>query len=319
MTATLALPTDRVDALHGTGTDVRGTTSAFDALADAGLAGWNVQKYTLKFEDGTPIRGVQGLRKANGYPLHGLSVGDRYNVIQYEENAALLDAVATTTGATFDTAGDLDNGRKAFLSMKLPEQLVFGEGDPVDAYIVAFMGHGKVSNVFTPTAVRVWCANQQPQITRGDKHKVTIRHTSSAHERMRLAEQTLTATVAAFRELATEAERMLEVKLTNKKFEDIVSNLYPLGGETANAQTRYTNRMDTLAHLFNESPTNANIRGTVWGGLQSTFEYVEHHATIRGGDGGSITDRRSRRALVSATAAAERDRAYKAFAELLNA
>lgn len=227
---TIALAPHRVDALHGTGIDVRGTSSAFDALADADLAGWDVQKYQLRFENGTPLRGVQGLRKGNGYPLHGLSVGDRYQVVQYEQNAELLDAVAAETGATFDTSGELDGGCRAFLSMKLPDQLIIGSGDSVDAYVVAFMGHGKVANVFAPTAVRTWCANQQLHVTRGNKYKVTIRHTRNAVERMQVARSTLVATVSAFRELAEEAERMLQVRLAEEKFRRIVDGLYPLGG-----------------------------------------------------------------------------------------
>lgn len=316
---TTATAIDRRDALHGTGTDVTGCTRAFDALADAGLAGWNVQTHGLTFADGTPLRGVKGLRKGSGYPLHGLSVGDRYTVIQYEQNAELLDAVAAETGGTFETSGPLDGGRKAFLSMRLPDKLVLGDGDPVEAYIVAFLGHGKVANVFAPTAIRTFCMNQQPQITRGNKHKITIRHTASAADRMVIARQTLIATVSAFRELAEEAERMLDVQLTNEKFRKIVDGLYPLGGETPSAQTRYDNRMQTMTHLFNESETNSNIRGTAWAGLQSVFEYVEHYATVRGGEGDDISDKRARRALVSVTANAEREKAYSAFSSLLPA
>lgn len=310
----------RVDALHGTGTDVRGTTNAFDALADAGLAGWNVEKQPVKFADGTALRGVQGLRKGSGYPLHGLSVGDRYNVIQYEQNAELLDAVALETGAMFDSSGPLDGGRKAYLSMRLPDQLVMGDnGDLIDGYIVAFMGHGKVANVFAPTATRVFCLNQQHQITRGNKYKVTIRHTANHSDRMLIARSTLTATISAFRELAEEAEKMMDQRLTDEKFRQIVDGLYPLGGETGSAQTRYDGRMQTMSHLFNESETNSNIRGSVWGGLQSVYEYVEHYATVRGTENGNVTDKRAQRSLVSPTVANERDKAYRAFSSLMAA
>jgi phage/plasmid-like protein (TIGR03299 family) len=318
MTNVQPLVRDRVDAMRALGTDVTGTTQAFDALADAGLAGWKVEKQQLHYPDGTLNRGVHGLRRGNGEPLHSVSVGDRYQVIQYEHNAELLDAVRKETGGEFDRAGSLHGGTRAFLSIALGDPVILGGSDPVRGYIVAFMGHGNVANRFAPTAVRVYCENQESQITRGNKHTVTIRHTTKADERMRIARRTLIESVAAFRELAEEAERMAQNQLTDKKFQDIVDRLYPKTKESGRAATEYDNRMRTMRYLFNDSPTNANITGTVWGGLQAVYEYIEHHSRVRGGDGTDPNYLRAERSLIGVSTAADRDKAYAAFTELLN-
>jgi len=319
MTNAQPLVRDRVDAMRTLGTDVSGTDKAFDALADAGLAGWKVDKQQLHFPDGKPNSGVYGLRRGNGMPLHGISVGSRYQVIQYEQNAALLDAVRQETDGEFDRAGSLHGGTRAFISIALADPVILGGGDPVRGYIVAFMGHGNVANRFAPTAVRVFCENQESHITRGNKHTVTIRHTTKAEERMKIARRTLIESVAAFRELAEEAQRMASKQLTDATFQGIVDRLYPKTKDSGRAATEYDNRMRTMRYLFNDSPTNENIAGTVWGGLQAVYEYIEYHSRVRGGDGTDPNYLRAERSLIGVSTSTDRDRAYSAFTELLTA
>jgi phage/plasmid-like protein (TIGR03299 family) len=321
-TATATAVLDRVDALHGTGTDVRGTTSAFDALADAGLAGWNVTKKPVQLTTGEPVPGVFSLARTDrglNRPLKGVSVGRGYTVVNYEQNAALLDAVATEIGGTFDSSGLLDGGTKAFLSIKLDEEFAIGGVDPVTAYLVAFMGHGGTSNVLAPTAIRAFCANQQRQISQGNKLKIVIRHTLNAPARMELARETLKTTFQGLADFKKSGELLLSQPMVDSEFKAIVDKLYPLGGESLAAQSRYDTRMGTMRRLFNESETNANIRGTAWAGFQAVSEYAEHFTSVahstRGGDGASITDARSQRALTDAALENRQNKAFGAFME----
>lgn len=317
-TATLDRPITRTNALHGAGVDVHLARGAHSALIVAKLAGWRVVKEPVTAPSGTQVPNVYCLTRENGRgkPLRGVSVGPGYTVVQYEENADLLDAVARHTGATFHASGALGQGERAFVSMNLPNKLMIGD-DPLDAYIVAFMGHGKFSNVFAPTAIRTWCANQQRAITRGNQFTVTLRHTKNIKERMAVAEKTLTETVKGLKAYQKAGMEMLSQPLVDAQFQEIVSQLYPLGGDSLTAQTRFDNRMQEMRRLFNESQTTENIRGTVWAGFQAVSEWQEHYSTVRGGDGDSITSKRAQRALISSTFSAEQIKAFDAFRELV--
>ncbi|MGI5135421.1 DUF932 domain-containing protein [Streptomyces sp. CA-106110] len=61
--------------------------------------------------------------------------------MQNEEHAEFLNLLADDSGAHFETAGSLKNGRQVFLTMKMPESLAIGGMDRVDLYIAASNGH----------------------------------------------------------------------------------------------------------------------------------------------------------------------------------
>jgi phage/plasmid-like protein (TIGR03299 family) len=298
----------RIDALHVLGTDVRDTGSAHNALAKAGVAGLNVRKVPLQNSRGEIARGKFGLEDATGRLIPHITVGSSFEVVQFEDNADLLDSVAERTGAVLDAAGAIDTrsyglektcAARAFLSLSLPEPIMIGGDDPMQAYILALMSHGGASNFLLPTATRVFCANQQNQVTQGITHKIVIRHTSSAKERTALAEDTLVTAVKAMQEMAKDAEKLRTQKVTNEQFSRIVETIYPLNSDSKAAATRHDRRLAALEAIWT-GPTNANIGGTAWGAYQAVTEYDEWVRSVRGGENGDPTDKaRARRALSS--------------------
>ena len=316
MTAALLESVDgRIDAMTVLGTDVRESSSAHQALVDAGIAGMGVRKVPVFTGLGKLVEGQYALETALGEPLHNITVGDNFQVVQFEDNAATLDAVARRTGATLTNAGKVDvrnygiGGARAFVALELPEPIVIGD-DRMIGYITAFMSHGLSSNHFVPGAKRTWCANQQSQMVReGHDLKVTIRHTSSALERTALAEDTLMATVAGMRDLETEGREMLAQAVTDEEFRRIIEAIYPLGGDSKAAQTRYDKRVEALQELY-VGPTNANITGTAWGAYQALNEYGQWVQGVRLGEDTSMDRARARRALTSSNLASTQIKAY---------
>lgn len=297
---------DRVDPFAVLGTDVSNSGTAHQALVDAGLAGMDIHKTPVVASNGRTVPGAYLLEDASGEPLPKMVVGDGFTVVQYEDVAATLDAVAARTGATFDRCGKLDvraygiGGARAFISMLLPEPLRIGGDDLVQSYIVAFMSHGWNSNVLAPTATRVECANQQPQIARGDDFKIIIRHTSSAHARHIAAEAALVSSVAATKQATREAEELLRVKTTNEQFRQIVERIYPLSSDAKGTVTRHQNRVEQL-EIIRAGQTNTGIAGTAWGDYQAVLEYGQWHQRVKGGEDGdtNLTTVRARRALTA--------------------
>lgn len=292
---TAALDTRPPSAVELLGTDVSGSFTAGQALQDARLAGLNVTKVPIVTATrGELVHGQYAL-ESHGRPLPGITVGDDYKVVQFEENAATLDAVARRLGATFANAGALSLSQ-AFVSLVLPEPLVIGD-DRLIATINTFMSHGVGSNVFVPGGCRVLCANQQPQFVReGRDYKVTIRHTTSAPERTALAEEAMMATTAGMKLIVDEGLAMLRQPCSHDDFTRIIDILFPLGGDSKTAQTHYDRRVAILEGIFN-GPTNANIAGTAWCAYQAVAEYVQWARGVRGVPENELNTARARRTL----------------------
>lgn len=292
MTTALATPPTAVELV---GTDVSQCGTARAALEAAGLAGLDVEK--VEIQTCTHHRTVPGqfALETHGKPLPGITVGDDYKVVQFEENADTLDAVARRLGATYANAGALSLSQ-AFVSLVLPEPLVIGD-DKLIATINTFMSHGTGSNVFVPGGCRVLCANQQPQLVReGRDYKVTIRHTVSAPERTALAEEAMMATTAGMKLIVAEGLDMLHQSCSLDEFLEIVDIVFPLGGESKTAQTHYDKRVEVLRGIFN-GPTNANIADTAWCAYQAIAEYVQWAKGVRGVPENELNTARARRAL----------------------
>lgn len=292
---TTALATRPTSAVELLGTDVSHSGTARQALQDARLAGLNVVKVPVMTATNGELVAGQYALESHGKPLPGITVGDDYNVVQFEQNADTLDAVARRLGATFANAGALSLSQ-AFVSLVLPEPLTVGD-DKLIATINAFMSHGTGSNVFVPGGTRVLCANEQPQLVReGRDYKVTIRHTVSAPERTALAEEAMMATTAGMKLIVDEGLEMLRQPCTHFDFLRIVDALFPLGGESKTAQTHYDKRVTILEGIFN-SPTNTNIAGTAWCAYQTIAEYVQWAKGVRGVPENELNTARARRAL----------------------
>ncbi len=96
-------------------------------------------------------------------------VGNKYEPMQKNEASCdLLDALTGESGAVYETAGGaLRGGRETFVTMKLPESMVFdgidGTKDRTDFfYLAALNSHDGSSKFrFLVTPVRIVCANTQ--------------------------------------------------------------------------------------------------------------------------------------------------------------
>jgi hypothetical protein len=82
--------------------------------------------------------------------------------------------------------------------------------------------------------------------------------------------------------------------------------LWPTPPADAPVRTRnnHTRRAATLDYLFEQAPTQANIRGTVWSGWQAIQEFSDFYSPA------TDQNRRAERTLTSATVAGLKQRAH---------
>jgi phage/plasmid-like protein (TIGR03299 family) len=208
-------------------------------------------------------------------------VGSKYQVVQNEQlfdfGDNLLDG-----GASWESAGSIKGGRVVFGSLVIPKEIVLdaeGANDKTITYLLVHTSHdGSVSVQASITPVRVVCQNTLNLALKGAKQSFKLRHTQSIDGKIAMAREALGMSFAYMDTFADEAKALFEKEVTEKQFIDIVKAIYPKPDKDATkAQlTKWDNKMVLLSDLYNNSPTNANIKGTAWGVFNALTERLDY-------------------------------------------
>ncbi|KAA9133772.1 DUF932 domain-containing protein [Microbacterium caowuchunii] len=295
MNTTATATATRRPAWDVLGTRLAGVTGSIDAMKEADLAGWNVRKVPLYFEDDSPAWDGARVDVADRWatvrtdPRNDRTeyigvVGGQYTPIQNEEHAELLDAVVDAGGAEWVAAGASHGGRRTFMTMRLPEEVNIGGQDALNVFLVAFNSHdGSSSFKFAVTPVRVACTNMQNAAMRNAKSSFSIRHSSGASRELAEARRALGLTYKYVEEFEVAAEELYAQDFTNREFDAYAARLFNIADE-GKASKKAIEKRDGLLALYRESDTLDGIRGTRWGAYQAVTEYVDHVAPVRGRD-----------------------------------
>ena len=295
----------RTDPWHRLGTTVAGEAfSAEDAMRLGHLGGWNVRKVPLHAAEvttnGVTNLDVPGFATVRTDPFTGAPqalgvVGSAYTPLQNEEHAEFLNLLADQSGAVFDTAGSLREGRQVFVTMRLPRHLLVGGIDRVDLNIAALNSHdGSGAFRVLVTPVRVVCANTQHAALGNHVSSWAIRHTRNAKAAVQAARDSLGLTFAYVEAFETQAERLMDTTTTDAQFSALMYDVFgsPPADAPARTRTAHLARAATLDWLWHDAPTQREVRGTSWAAYQTVTEYLDHHAPVR-----DKTDPRTARAL----------------------
>jgi phage/plasmid-like protein (TIGR03299 family) len=312
----------RENAWHSLGTVVPQELTADEALKHAHLAGWNVRKEKLFTVGGMEVPQRFATVRDNPFVTGKVDVlgvvGSKYEPIQNEDHADLLDALVDESGAHFETAGSLRGGTQTFITMKLPDHIKIGGVDDVETYIAALNSHdGSKAFQFIVTPIRIVCANTQAIAERSAKSRFSTRHTKRGAEGIiAQARETLQMTFKYLDTFQLEAERLIQKSMDEAKFYEIVEQLYGMPNDPSNLiQDRIETNRSKVMELFMDSPTAKGIRGTAWAGYQAVTEYLDHFAMTQGKTESQMT---TYRALAVASGAND-ELKQKAFRLLVNA
>jgi phage/plasmid-like protein (TIGR03299 family) len=271
----------RESAWHKLGVTLENTFDAATALESAHLKNWNVRKHELFTMDdnGNPIQVDNRWATVYTNPVTNATqylgvVGSHYKPIQNEEHIDLLDTIVDESGAHFETAGSLRQGREVFVSMKVPSSMNVGGIDPVDLYLVALNSHDGTSTFkFLVTPVRVVCANTQAAALNSAKYSFSVRHTTNAGAVVQEAREALKLTFKYADEFQIAADRMIQEAFTEEQFAKLVKDLFPVEEEASTRQVNSSAKhVDGMWDLWNNSTTLGQIAGTRWGAYQVLHE-----------------------------------------------
>ena len=141
---------------HGLGTRVETAPTSIDALVLAGLD-WTVEQKNVYAEDGSLIPGYKVNTRSTDNAALGI-VSDRYKVVQNEDAFQFTDDLLGV-GVTYETAGALQGGRKAWMLARMPHRYIIA-GDEIAPYLVVMNSHDGSSGIkVAMTPIRVVCQN----------------------------------------------------------------------------------------------------------------------------------------------------------------
>ncbi|RYG07629.1 MAG: DUF945 domain-containing protein, partial [Chitinophagaceae bacterium] len=205
-------------------------------------------------------------------------VGRDYHVVQNIDAFSFFDSiVGGKDGIKYETAGALGKGERIFITAKLPEYIKVGRNDLIEQFLFLTTSHdgfGSITASFTP--IRVCCQNTLNAALRNQSNAVKIRHTASAHDRLKEAHKLLGITNLLAKEMEDVFNQWAKVKITDKQVKKLVQIAMAPNKETLqNLQigkqdefsSVFTNMVDNVLEYTATSPTQQmeTTKGTLFG------------------------------------------------------
>ena len=315
----------RKDAWHQLGQQLDGVMTAQEALDFAYLSRWNVRKLPAwtADEDGNMIQMTDRYATVRTNPVSGANeylgdVGSRYEVIQNEQLVEFMDALVDESGAKYETAGSLRGGTQVFVTMRIPDYMVFtgsdGREDKTDLYIAVMNSHdgyGSLSVRVTP--VRIVCANTQTAAIARTKSLWTTRHTANALKNLESVREALGINFSYADAFAEEMQKLIDREMDAMQMEQAVNAIFLV--DEADTERAKNGRLDNAAQVMTglNLETVAGFENSAYGLFNAVTEWVDHRMIVREGkdDKPAIIGAPAETLVLGGTSAQEiKDRAF---------
>ena len=255
-----------------------------EMLDGALLSNWNlrlepvVYPYQSTSEDFYVIRD----NPFNNAPEVLSVVGKKYRTYSNESLFSFGDNLLDG-GATWESAGSIKGGRQVFGSLRIDNEFTIdskGVADKVASYLLVTTSHDGGSSVKAlVTPVRVVCQNTLNFALNQASASYSFRHTNGAQGKISDARTALGLATAYFNEFSQTAETLFQTSITDKQWDALVKDIYPMPEDTGKANaslTLWQAKRDLLQDLYKVSPTQEGIRGTAWGALNALTERLDY-------------------------------------------
>jgi phage/plasmid-like protein (TIGR03299 family) len=278
-----------VPAWHELGTVVPGGTSDIDEVLTLGGIGFEVIRRPVLYQNTLtgPARVLADqfvtVRQDTGAGL-GV-VGARYEVLQNWQVFEFLQDLVATDEVVWESAGALREGRRVFVSLRLPHTVSIdaaGVNDQIVPFIAAINSHdGSSQAQVVVTPWRPVCGNTERFAVRDAYTRWGVRHTRNARDRIAEARRTLGLSVQYYEAFAAEEEALARTDLSIAEFHQVVEALWPTPEQDAPARTRtrHADRMDTLRGLYEQN--SATLGRSAYAAERAFTEYTDWKSQIR--------------------------------------
>lgn len=227
--------------------------------------------------------------RPDGSPvILGNRLGSKYSLVQNLEAMDVFEEMEKH--ASCETVGALKDGQVAFACFKPNHKIIVGGNDISEMYICfvnSFDGSTGIYVIFTP--IRVVCNNTLTAALRGAKNKMSVRHTSSAKDRLQLVANTITRSAQICERLTPQFIEMSQIQVNPI---DVIGQVYftpseltkLVNGEFETKNDRRKNLV-TGALTWMEKGAGQDMpttKGTLFGAMNGILGY--HQELVKGTD-----------------------------------
>lgn len=191
------------------------------------------------------------------------------------------DKIIDDAKPTASTCVVLRGGRECVMSFELPEGIEVGGmqdfGEQARVWVVVATSYDqKAPTTAHLSTIRPVCINTLRAGRAQGFASYTVRKTKNADLKVQMARDVLKLVPKFTAAAKEEFDELLSIRVTNQKFEEIVSGLFGPGEDPSKAQAeRWQVKLDALNGLFRNADTQANIRGTGWAAVNAVGEYAD--------------------------------------------
>jgi phage/plasmid-like protein (TIGR03299 family) len=210
----------------------------------------------------------------------GFVSNSKYNVLQYTDAFSFMD----TVGLQYVAAGALRDRRQGFMVVKPEIQFNVLDGDdPHELYAVLRTSHDCTRAIeVSVMPLRQRCMNQMTlrSFTKGVQYRWAIKHTSTMHEKLKEAQNSLKKIGLYAKRYEVLAQRLVDTSVNVVQAREMLKITIPTPvGRSERVEEQYLNRIDTIVELWQTSPTVA-YAGTGWGLVNALSEYYDWFRTL---------------------------------------
>lgn len=219
------------------------------------------------------------------------AVGRRWSPIHNADAFSVADTLVKDSGAVISGAADYRSGAASLLVVDLRRPVVLtlpgGTKDVTDLQLIMKNSHdGSGALTFALTGVRLACTNMLQAAVAGAERVWKISHTPRADERVNLAHQSIIKALAYRDAFEDQAQAMVAAAMTDLEFERMVERLWPIpeDAKSDKAGDRRREIHGEVMHLYRESETIGDARGTLWGGYNALTEWHDWARVVHNGE-----------------------------------
>lgn len=264
-----------------------------DAYTLGGLDYKIIKKPLLDGDTYMPIEGRWLLKREMTNALKDKMIGkkpqivsDRYEIIQNYEMVDLVNEL----GLPVTTAGTMFNSSMAWMLLDLGESVAFkGTEEATNRFLLVATHHGTGNFVVYVVTVRVVCQNTYDLATKMGDLRWSIKHTSSAKERLVEARQGLERAYRAMDDMDLEIQKLMDKDFRDSQWDLLVNEIQPVvkskvgvkaNGEWGQLNTKAVNAAyETRKQLFSiwHNDNGTISRQTAFHAIQAVNEYEQHY------------------------------------------
>lgn len=214
-----------------------------------------------------------------------------------KQRASMENIIDAFSGALssvkFETAGSAREGRDVWALMYLDEPFTV-PGDTTEhyPYLALLNSHGGGACKLTYTQVRVVCWNTfQMASAQGDRtgQQIVFRHVGNVDDRIEAAKQSIAELRDESKQYVELASDMLKLNATDKHLAKFLSEFLPSPRENGEiVSDRVHENVERARSMFRsiytDSVTCESVKGTAWGLVQASTEYLDHARAWRNPD-----------------------------------